>query len=174
MVEEAVRRWGFRGIKAHAADASPTRELCETAQALRLPVLVDVTGRAELVEIFAAQYPNVKFIIPHLGSFNDDWRAQQRVVDQLVRLPNVYADTSGVRRFDYIAQAVARAGAHKLLFGSDGPWLHPAVELHKIRLLGLPPGEEALILGANALRLLNHAGGWHGRPGSFRTSAVPT
>ena len=51
-------------------------------------------------------------------------------------------------------QAVKRAGARKILFGSDGPWLHPGVELQKIKLLGLPPGKEALILGGNILRLL--------------------
>jgi len=37
---------------------------------------------------------------------------------------------------------------------SDGPLLHPGLELHKIRLLKLNPEEEALILGENARRLL--------------------
>jgi uncharacterized protein len=83
------------------------------------------------------------------------------VIDQLVRYPNVYADTSGVRRFDYLVEAVRRAGARKLLFGSDGPWLHPGLELHKIRLLGLPPAQEALVLGKNALRLLRGTGVVH-------------
>jgi hypothetical protein len=49
---------------------------------------------------------------------------------------------------------VKRAGARKILFGSDGPWLHPGVEIHKIRLLGLPREQENLILGGNASRLL--------------------
>lgn len=154
MVGRAVTRWGFRGIKVHGADALPTREVCDAARQFRLPVLADVAGRVEVVEMLAPQYPDVAFIIPHLGSFLDDWRAQQRIIDPLVRYPNVYVDTSGVRRFDYIVEAVRRAGPHKLLFGSDGPWLHPGLELHKIRLLGLPPAQEALILGGNALRLL--------------------
>lgn len=77
------------------------------------------------------------------------------VVDQLVRQPNVYADTAGVRRFDYLVQAVKRAGAHKLIFGSDGPWLHPGIELAKIRALGLPAAEEQLVLSGNVLRLIN-------------------
>jgi len=67
---------------------------------------------------------------------------------------NVFADTSGVRRSDYLVQAVERAGAPKLLFGSDGPWLHPGLELYKIRLLELQPWDERLILGRNAWRLL--------------------
>ena len=63
-------------------------------------------------------------------------------------------DSSGVRRFDYLVQAVKRAGPRKILFGSDGPWLHPGVELYKIRMLRLPREAEALILGGNAKRLI--------------------
>ena len=157
MVREAVTRWGFCGIKVHGVDAMPTREVCEAARAYRLPLLIDVVGKAHVVDMLAPEYPDLNFVIAHLGSFADDWRAQQRVVDQLVHYENVHADTSAVRRFNYIVQAVNRAGAHKLLFGSDGPWLHPALELHKIRLLGLPAKETALILGGNAQRLLRNA-----------------
>jgi predicted TIM-barrel fold metal-dependent hydrolase len=154
MVRRAVVRYGFRGIKVHGYDALPTREVCETAKAFNLPLLVDVIDQASVVEMLAPQYPSVNFIIAHLGSFRDDWKAQQQVVDQLARYPNVYADTSGVRRFDYIVEAIRRAGARKLLFGSDGPWLHPGLELHKVRLLHLAPRAEAAVLGGNVLRLL--------------------
>lgn len=168
MVARAVREYGFRGLKIHGYDALPTREVCEAVRRLRIPLLVDVVGRAYIVELLASQYPDVNFIIPHLGSFMDDWRAQQRVVDQLVRFPNVYADTAGVRRFDYIVQALKRAGPRKLIFGSDGPWLHPAVELHKIRILGLPAHEEALVLGGNIQRLLRT-----GREAPSSTATTP-
>lgn len=154
MIRHAVTRWGFRGIKVHGYEAMPTREVCETARAYRMPILLDVIGKASVVDLLAPQFPDVNFIIAHLGSFADDWRAHQQVIDQLVRYPNVYSDTSGVRRFDYIVEAVKRAGARKLLFGSDGPWLHPGLELHKIRLLGLPPVQEAQVLGGNIERLL--------------------
>jgi uncharacterized protein len=155
MTARAVRDWGFRGIKVHGVDALPTRELCEAARRLRLPILADIVGRAHVIDMFAPEYPDVDFIVPHLGSFADDWRAQQQVVDKLVRFPNVYADTSGVRRFDYIVDAVKRAGARKLIFGSDGPWLHPGVEIHKVRLLGLSKADESLVLGGNIARLLS-------------------
>lgn len=154
MVARAVGEWGFRGLKVHGTDGFPSRELCEVARRFNLPVLADIVGRAHVIDMFAPEYPDVNFIIPHFGSFADDWRAQQQVVDKIVRYPNVYADTSGVRRFDYIVEGVQRAGAHKVIFGSDGPWLHPGLELAKIRLLGLPPAQEALILGGNILRLL--------------------
>jgi uncharacterized protein len=157
MVGHAVSRWGFRGIKVHRIDAPATREVCEAARAFRIPLLYDVVGEPFRIDILAREYRDVTFIVPHLGSFSDDWRAHIQVIDQLVRYPNVYADTAGVRRFDYLLQAVRRAGPRKLIFGSDGPWLHPGLELQKIRLLGLPPSQEALILGGNVCRLLGRA-----------------
>lgn len=157
MLRAAIERDGLAGIKLHRHDAPITREVCDAARALRVPLLYDVTGEVSVVELLAEQYPDVPFIIPHLGSFADDWRAQLALIDHLQRHPNVHADTSGVRRFDLLAQAVRRAGAHKILFGSDGPWLHPALELAKIRLLRLRPDDEALVLGGNLLRLAPRA-----------------
>jgi predicted TIM-barrel fold metal-dependent hydrolase len=154
MVREAVIELGFVGIKVHRYDARITREICEAARAYALPVLYDVMGEVSTVELLASEYPDVPFIIPHLGSFADDWRAQLALIDPLVRHPNIFADTSAVRRFDVLAQAVRRAGARKFLFGSDGPWLHPAVELAKVRSLELTPDDETLVLGENLRRLI--------------------
>ncbi len=178
MVQEAVVKWRFRGIKVWGFEATPTREVCDTARAFRLPVLVDVGLKPHIVEMLAPQYPDVNFVVPHLGSFIGDWKAHQQVVDQVVRYSNVYADTSSVRAFDYIVQAVKRAGSRKLLFGSDGPWFHPGVEIHKIRLLGLRSEDEALVLGGNALRLIRRAkvgreGGYVTRPSSLTSRGAP-
>lgn len=154
MVRTAVDRYGFRGIKVHRLDASISREVCETAKALRLPVLYDVVGRVSSVRLLATEYPEVDFIIPHLGSFADDWSAQVAMIDHLVHYPNIYTDTSGVRSFELLQEAVQRAGAHKVLFGSDGPWLHPAVEIAKVHALDLPAPDARLVLGGNILRLM--------------------
>ena len=153
LVKVAVERYNFRGIKVHRHDARITREICDVARAFSLPVLYDVMGEVSVVELLAQEYPDVVFVIPHLGSFADDWRAQVSCIDHLVRHPNIYTDTSGIRRFDLLEQAVRRAGPGKILFGSDGPWLHPGVELAKVRALGLPNYDEHLILAGNFLRL---------------------
>jgi predicted TIM-barrel fold metal-dependent hydrolase len=154
MVQVAVARYGFVGVKVHRYDGRISREVCEVARAFHLPVLYDVMGEISVVELLAQEYPDVAFIIPHLGSFSDDWRAQLGLIDHLVRHPNLYADTSGVRRFDLLEQAVRRAGARKILFGTDGPWLHPAVELAKIGALAMTPAAEAMVLGGNFHRLI--------------------
>jgi uncharacterized protein len=171
MVKLAVVRYGFVGIKVHRHDARISREVCEAARAFSLPVLYDVMGEVSVVELLAQEYPDVAFIIPHLGSFSDDWRAQLALIDHLVRHPNIHADTSGVRRFDLLVQAVRRAGPRKILFGSDGPWLHPGVELAKIRALDLPPDDAQQVLGGNFLRLIARVGKVRPRREAYPASA---
>jgi hypothetical protein len=157
LVHEAVTELGFVGLKVHRHDARITREICESAQVYSLPILYDIMGEVSVVELLATEYPKVDFIIPHLGSFADDWKAQLAFLDHLTRHPNIYTDTSGVRRYDLLVEAIRRAGAHKVCFGSDGPWLHPGVELAKVQLLGLSREEERLVLSDNFLRLIGRA-----------------
>lgn len=172
MVEVAVEQYGFLGIKVHRHDGRITREICEAAREFSVPVLYDVMGEVSIVELLATEYPDVRFIIPHLGSFADDWKAQLAMIDPLVRHGNVYTDTAGIRRFDLLEDAVRRAGARKILFGSDGPWLHPGVELHKIRMLGLNPRDEQLVLSGNFLRLTASRRNGRGFDAAGRTESV--
>ena len=165
MVSYFVRRHGFRGIKVHRRDARISREICEAARRFGLPVLYDVFGEVQAVHLLAEEYPDVDFIIPHLGSFGDDWSAQIAFVDSLARYPNIYTDTSGVRRFDLLERAVKTAGARKILFGSDGPWLHPGLELAKVLALGLDSRDQEAVLRGNLLRLIARR-----RPLSFEAS----
>jgi predicted TIM-barrel fold metal-dependent hydrolase len=172
LVREAVERYDFRGIKVHRHDARISREICEAARDYRIPVLYDPMGEVETVELVAGQYPEIQFIVPHLGSFADEWRAQVAMIGMLLRHSNVHADTSAIRWFDVLAEA-ARRRPRQVLFGSDGPWLHPGVELEKVRLIGLRPADERRVLGANALRLIERGARPGHRPGSTRVRCSP-
>jgi predicted TIM-barrel fold metal-dependent hydrolase len=57
----------------------------------------------------------------------------------------------------HIAEAVEVVGPERVLFGSDGPGCNPALELAKVRRLGLDSAAESMILGGNALRLIRVA-----------------
>ncbi|MBI3698553.1 MAG: amidohydrolase family protein, partial [Acidobacteria bacterium] len=105
--------------------------------------------------MIAAEYPQVPFIMAHLGNFaSRDWAEHIAAIGVARRYPNVYLETSSVVFFKFLEMAAAELGAGKLIFGSDGPELDSRVELHKIRLLHLPLAEEARVLGGNILKLL--------------------
>ncbi|MEO1007505.1 MAG: amidohydrolase family protein [Planctomycetota bacterium] len=165
LVREAVDTFGFRGIKVHRYDARITREVCKAALEHDIPILYDPMAEVDPLPLIAGEYPGVNFIIPHLGSFADDWRAQNAFIGTLARFDNVYTDTSGVRYFDLLIEALKAAGPGKILFGSDGPFLHPGLELAKVRALPLRGRDLGLVLGENARRLL--------RLGESRGPAVP-
>jgi predicted TIM-barrel fold metal-dependent hydrolase len=157
MIQIAVNDYQFCGIKVHRHDARISREICEVARQFALPVLYDVMGETSSIELIAREYPDVDFIIPHLVTFSDNWKWQLPFIDLLVRHKNVFTDCSGVKRFDLFKMAYERAGAHKILYGSDGPWLHPGAELSKIYYLNASPAEERMMLSGNFLRLTRQA-----------------
>lgn len=152
IVREAKAK-GACGIKVHWLDGQATDELARAAARNNMPVLCDPGGKPRPIEVLSEAHPRVNWIIPHLSSFADNWNSQKSFIELLVQRPNVYTDTAGVRYFDLLVEAVARAGAHKVLFGSDGPYLHPAPELAKVLSLDLHADQRRLMLGGNFLRL---------------------
>lgn len=156
MVQTAVQEYHFCGIKVHRYDAPISREICETARYFSLPVLYDLMGEVSQTYLLAQEYSDVNFIIPHLGAFSDDWKVQKSFIAPLCIYPNIYTDTSGVRRFDLLKESLERAGANKLLFGSDGPWLHPGVELEKIFALRATEKDLRMILANNFIKLTRY------------------
>ncbi|MFD2351349.1 amidohydrolase family protein [Nonomuraea ferruginea] len=53
-----------------------------------------------------------------------------------------------------VRKIIERHGADRVVFGSDWPMTDPATEIAAVRALGLPPEDEAAILGGNLAGLL--------------------
>ena len=130
----------------------PTREVCDAAREFGLPVIVDVAGKAHVIDMFAPEYPDDdRFIVAHIGSFADDWRAHERVVEQMAPLSQRIGRYVGRPAVRLSRAGDQTRGTEQAASGArTGPWLHPELELHKIRLLGLSRRAQALVLGGNA------------------------
>jgi len=74
-------------------------------------------------------------------------------IDVAARNPNVFLETSGMPMHAKIVEAVERVGPDRVLYGSDAPFHHPAVELTKVRVSGLPQDLADRVLGENGRRL---------------------
>ncbi len=156
----AVGEHGFRGVKLHptttlahpAGDA--TVALMERCAELGVPVLFhcgdDPYTTPQTIEAAAARVPGCAVVMGHMGGYFhvDD------AIAAAARQPNLYLETSAMPYPRKIAEAVRVVGASRVLFGSDGPGCDPALEVHKIRMLGLDPEAERLVLGENGARLL--------------------
>lgn len=96
----------------------------------------------------AKQFPQVNFVLGHMGFGPADQDGLQAAVE----LDNFFLETSTGNTL-HIEQAVRRAGATKVLYGSEFPLSHPKVELEKILVLKLPQTAQEQVLGKNALHL---------------------
>jgi predicted TIM-barrel fold metal-dependent hydrolase len=148
MLRREVEQLGLKGLKLHKL---PTRDVLEAVAELRIPVLYHPQEVSDYYMI-AEAFPQVQFIMAHMGGYQT-WRKPMDGIGLARRYPNVSVDTSQVP-VKYIEMAVKELGPEKIIFGSDGPEQDSRVELYKIRLLKLPPADEAKILSGNILRLL--------------------
>ena len=96
--------------------------------------------------------------IPALGwklAAGDSGLGQQDAELALESSPNLFIQTSGVYREDFLEGVVSRFGAERLLYASAFPRFDPRLELLRIRWApNLRDQAQAPILAGNAWRLL--------------------
>lgn len=158
VVERYLKR-GFRGLmvsplihKFSFTDdvLAPLASLCGDYQA---PIYSHVAFRpgANTVEYvqLARRFPRTNFILEHMGASPVDHDATTAAAE----LDNFFLETS-LSNYLHILETVKEAGASKVIFGSEYPLSHPAVELKKILLLPITESEREKILGGNIRELL--------------------
>jgi hypothetical protein len=158
-VAERYLKSGFRGLmvsplvhKFSFTDdvLAPLATLCGEREA---PIVSHVAFRpgANTVEYvdLARRFPRTRFILEHMGAAPADHEATAAAA----RLDNFFLETS-LGNYLHILESVKAAGASKVIFGSEFPLSHPAVELQKVLLLPIPEREREKILGENIRALL--------------------
>mgnify|MGYP000853339012 CR=1 FL=1 len=149
---------GARGVKLHCGEMdepsvqllAPLLEVCIEHQA---PVLIDMCGNITLARQLAESYTDLKLIIAHLGAPNDEDLIEQFIV-MAEAYRSVYFDSSYCHRPWKIPEAIERLGAHRVIFGSDGPLIHPTIELAKIQVCKLSAEDYTRVTEGNILSLL--------------------
>lgn len=150
---------GFRGLKLSPMThqfsfaSKSVAELAACCGDYGFPVYAHVVynpgaATARYVAL-ARQFPRTNFILGHMG-FGP---ADQEGLAAATELDNFFLETSN-GSYLHIKQAVAKAGASKVIFGSEFPLSHPKVELTKVLLLDLSGSEQDKVLGGNIRNLL--------------------
>jgi predicted TIM-barrel fold metal-dependent hydrolase len=156
--QTAIDEYGFKGLKLHPGndkwkvDSPQTRQALTKARDYGIPVLFDPVVQLEDIFALTKEYGDLNFIIAHMGGFYN-WKTMEECISLAEERPNVHLDTP-FALVQVMLQKAAERIPQKLLFGTDSPAIHPAVEMEKIKSLKI--GREALadILGGNIARLL--------------------
>jgi predicted TIM-barrel fold metal-dependent hydrolase len=159
MVDQALHDFRLKGVKLHPVSyvgfpyGSATVKVMQHAARYQAPVLFHTGDEAlalpEEVAEAARLCPETTVILGHMGGYMHVPAALRLAAE----LPNLLLDTSAMPYPELIRQAVETIGPHRVLFASDGPGCLPALEVQKVRLAGLQPEDEALVLGENSVRL---------------------
>lgn len=151
---------GCRMLKLMPAiyDTPPTsaasRALVDVAAAAGLIVNVHSIGNnSHPLEIgaLARRYPETVFIMDHMGYRHEGPAALLAAEDN----PNLYLGaTIAAIEPSFVAAAIDRVGAERVIFGSNYPNIYPDLVAAALRRAKFPPEVEALLLGGNLARLL--------------------
>jgi hypothetical protein len=159
-LHRAFKELRLQGLKLHPAlqgfraDDRLVHPLIEEAVKHHAPIYIH-TGTpvyslplqvAELADTF----PEAQIILGHMG-FADLWTDMVGITRGR---ENLYIETSRMSSTDLIRQVVREAGADRVIFGSDTPYMPQHLELEKLHRLQLGDEELQLILGGNMARLL--------------------
>jgi predicted TIM-barrel fold metal-dependent hydrolase len=122
------------------------------------------------IEELAAGFPQVPVVMGHMGHGNVVYINAS--IDIAARNPNVYLETSGMPMHTKIRDAVERVGPDRVMYGSDAPFHHPAVEILRVQVSGLEPdllervlhgNGRALFLREEAVAVTSSTGNGEGR-----------
>lgn len=147
----------FVGVKLHPdasgqpLDSAPTREVVNAFRRYSKPLLVHVWGTAQVraLEALAAEAPTVKMIVAHAGG-----EAFAECLSLASRQLNLILEPfTGGAELGKVEEAVAKIGAHRVVFGTNFPRLNPGVALGMLADARISETERAQILGGNAARL---------------------
>ena len=105
----------------------------------------------------ARQYPQAKILLGHSGV---TWRGYEQAFEVVRNTANTYLDITGSQSHRTILErAVAQYGSHRVLFGSDMPYLEAAISLGRVLSARISDVDRENILRKNFLRLIEEEGG---------------
>jgi predicted TIM-barrel fold metal-dependent hydrolase len=163
LVDEAITQWGFKGLKMHPLiDAYlPDQEIVfpimDKACKHNVPVLFHCGHPpwslpwhfGNLADI----YPEAKIILGHMGHGHIVYI--NGAIEVAKKHENIILETSAMPMHSKIKEAVLKVGEHRVIYGSDVPFGHPAFEIRKVEIAGLNEKQLNLVLEQNASRIFN-------------------
>ncbi len=152
---------GMIGVKIHPdlhgtnVDDDKYRPVWEFANEKALPLLshTGVAGRnpVRTFETLAEKYPNVKILLGHSGFGSEGANHTIRAVKNC---PNIYAEITGsICVYGTLERMVREAGADRVLFGTDLPFLDARPQVGRVAFANITDDEKRQVFGLNAARI---------------------
>lgn len=159
-LKKCIHDYKFQGIMMHpewesflANDLNLLGPIFKVAEKHGLPITFHTgyypTCEPLLFLPLADAFPQVQITLKHLGYH---YIRDAITVARLTK--NVFLETAGNTTSNEIRASIKEAGAEKVVFGSDTPYISPEIVIQKIQLLeDVSDREKEQVLGNNMARL---------------------
>lgn len=111
-------------------------------------------SRALQISDLVSRHRNTRFVITSGGQINISGAALDEGEQLLRENDNVWMETSGIYREDFIEDMAKKYGSHRVIFGSGSPEYDQEYELKRVLWAHLPKEDRIKIAGLNAWNLL--------------------
>lgn len=167
-------KWGMNGLKIHpvaqgfAPDDERMWPVYEWMVKHDLPLTAHSGMNVDEKSCFGEperwlpvleEFKDLKLILAHLG--NGFWDQTIEIAD---KYPKVMFDTAiaishinSPKTLDDAGAVdmIRTIGSHRILFGSDYPWINPLKDIERIKSINIAEKDKNLILGGNAKKLFD-------------------
>lgn len=167
-LERAAARPGIRGVLLNPFEENfrindaRVKPVARKAAELKLPVVVvsGIPWQSEATQVaqFADWSADNPVIMTNGGQYNISGLAQSDA-EAALALANVYLQTNGVYREDFLQRVVEEFGSERLLFASSAPYFDPRFEKRRVELLHVEERDRDAILERNASTLFSITSG---------------
>ena len=158
-LEEAVRDFGFRGLKlmptvyGYPIESPVVDPVMRKAAELGIPVTIHSGGihcMPSEIALLAARHPDVPIIMDHMGY---RYYVEQAIAAARV-LPNIYLGTATANNEPgAVLRAMREFGPDRVVFGSNWPASYPDLAVAALKRLDLDPAWERMLMGDTLARL---------------------
>jgi hypothetical protein len=140
------------------ADLPLLDSLLALAEEYGLPVVV-ATGYPWLSEALqvsklARRWPGVPVVMTNGGQINISGLGQADATLALRQTPNLYLDTAGIYRQDFIEETIEEFGGERVLFGSGAPYFDQRYEVKRVLLAKVDEAARQTVQSRTAQQLL--------------------
>ena len=139
-------------------DAKCVDPILEIAEKRQVPVIIAAgypwVSEALQIRDLAKRWQKVKIIMTNGGQINITGLGQADATLAMRQAANLYLDTAGVYREDFIEETVQEFGAERVLFSSNSPYFDQRYEIKRILYANVSENERQAMLTGNAKRLL--------------------
>jgi uncharacterized protein len=132
--------------------------LMEIAQVNSAPVIIAagfpwVSESLQILKL-ARRWPDAAIVMTNGGQINITGLGQADATLALSRSSNLYIDTAGVYRQDFIEETIDVFGGRRVLLGSGSPYFDLQLEVQRVKLLKISEKDLQLVQSGNSKKLL--------------------